>query len=44
MKEWTKAQEEKALMDLELMYLKSNQDPKLYDLIMTLDDNEELAE
>ena len=24
LKEWTKAEEEKALMDLEIMYLKSN--------------------
>ena len=34
MKEWTKGEEERKLMDIEIMYLKSNQDPKLYDLIM----------
>lgn len=34
MKDWSKAEEEKALMDLEIMYLKSNQNPKLYELIM----------
>lgn len=27
-------------MDLELMYFKSNQDPKLYDLIMDIGDDE----
>ena len=41
LKEWTKGEEEKALMDLEIMYLKSNQDPKLYEMIMGSDENDE---
>ena len=41
MKEWKKAEEEKRLMELEIMYLKSNQDPKLYDLILEPDEEAE---
>lgn len=33
MKQWTAAEEEKAMMDLEIMYLQSNQNPKLYNML-----------